>query len=281
MSQNVEAGSEYRLSSPPGVSKDTLSVDAPKLLALLDHYPSMLVYTKSSPVFEAARAVFNTAIDIVPLAIIRPQTEAEVVSLVVHCTDQHIPISVRSGRHDMWGRSLVNDGVVVDMGAMDSVVIADDRTSARIGGGVIGSNFLSFLEEHDLFTPVGFCSSVGYVGWATGAGYGVMQGSYGLGVDQIRGARIVMANGQVIDTDNDPELLWAIRGAGSGTLGVIVEMRVRIYQNPKILGGLVVFQYNDVATVLKGFDELIRTELSGRTSPTLFRVTSSSHICQV
>ena len=259
MSQNIEAGREYRLSSPQGVSKDALSTDAPSLLPLLDQNPSMLVYTRSNPEFSALRAVFNTAVDIVPLAIIRPQTEAEATLVIAHCTHHKIPISVRSGGHDFWGRSLVSGGVVVDMAAMDSVVIAGDRTYARIGGGTIGSNLLSFLEEHNLFTPVGFCSSVGYVGWATGAGYGLMQGSYGLGVDQILGARIIVANGQIVDTDSDPELLWSIRGAGSGTLGLIVEMRVKLYKNPKILGGLVVFDYSDVGRILKGFDELTKT----------------------
>ncbi|KAH8882529.1 FAD-binding domain-containing protein [Thozetella sp. PMI_491] len=255
--------------SPEGVSRSTVEEEAPSLAPLLDRQPSMLIYTRSSPAFEELRGIFNTNVTLQPLAIVRPRTEEEVSVVVSICSSQSppIPLAIRSGGHDMWGRCLAEDGVVIDIRALDHVDLASDKKSARIGGGIRGGLLAKLLDEQDLTTPTGFCTTVGYAGWALGGGYGVLQGKYGLGCDQILAARVVTGSGAVVDTKDDPELLWALRGAGNGNFGVVVELTIKIYPRPTMLGGYLGYPMAEAHSVLIGFrhslEESFPDEFSG------------------
>jgi hypothetical protein len=177
--------------------------------------------------------------------------------LVQFCAEQKIPFAVRSGGHDFFGRSVVHKGILIDMRDMDKVSIGSDRAHARVGGGVIAGHLQEGLNSHGLFTPTGQAKSVGYVSWACGGGYGFYVGTYGFGVDQILGARVVLAGGRVVDTDEDSELLWALRGAGAGTFGIVTELRVKVYPVPKLYAGFLAFPLAKAATVMDTIERLL------------------------
>lgn len=160
----------------------------------------------------------------------------------------------------MHGRSLVPDGVVLDMRSLNYVRVSEDKASATLGGGVLFGELQKALDEQGLIAATGFCNGVGYVGCATGGGYGVSGGKYGLGVDQMLGARVVTASGEIVDTDDDAELLWGLRGAGRGNFGVVVEVRITVYPPPNMLGGFLVFPLAEGAKVFGGFAELTGTD---------------------
>ncbi|KAI9373623.1 hypothetical protein BJX61DRAFT_552115 [Aspergillus egyptiacus] len=218
--------------------------------------PSLSIYTKGRQ-YQDCRELYNHALSEQPLLCARPRTEQEVSRLVQFCTEESIPFSVRSGGHDFFGRSLVHDGILIDMRTMDTVSVEPDRASARVGGGVIAGALQEALHSHGLFTPAGQAKSVGYVSWACGGGYGFYVGTYGFGVDQILGARVVLAGGHVVDTDEEPELLWALRGAGAGTFGVITELRVKVYPTPKLFAGFLAFPLAEAAAVMDRIDKLL------------------------
>ncbi|KAK9244212.1 6-hydroxy-D-nicotine oxidase [Lipomyces tetrasporus] len=151
--------------------------------------PSLSIYTGGRH-YQDCLELYNHALREQPLVCARPRTEQEVSHLVQFCTEELIPFSVRSGGHDFFGRSLVHEGILIDMRAMDSVIVEPDRASARVGGGVIAGALQETLNSHDLFTPSGQTKSVGYVSWACGGGYGFYVGTYAFGVDQILAARV-------------------------------------------------------------------------------------------
>ncbi|CEN60520.1 hypothetical protein ASPCAL02956 [Aspergillus calidoustus] len=218
--------------------------------------PGLLVYTKGRH-YQDCLELYNRALNKQPLVCARPRTEEEVSRLVQFCTEETIPFAVRSGGHDFFGRSSVHEGILIDMRAMDMISVQPDRASARVGGGVIAGHLQETLDSYGLFTPTGQAKSVGYVSWACGGGYGFYVGMYGFGVDQILGARVVLAGGRVIDTDEDPELLWALRGAGAGTFGIVTELRVKIYPVPKLYAGFLAFPLAEAATVLGRIEKLL------------------------
>ncbi len=129
MSQTLQ---DESISNPESVSRSTLVADARLLVPLFDKLPSLLIYTRSSPTFEDVRHLFNYNITAQPLAIIRPKSEEEVSSVVSFCSSQKpkVPLAIRSGGHDMAGRCLVEDGVVIDIRALNRIELADDKTSA-------------------------------------------------------------------------------------------------------------------------------------------------------
>jgi len=99
-------------------------------------------------------------------------------------------------------------------------------STAKVGGGVLLAGLAKALAKEGLATAIGTNTSVGYVGWATYGGYGPFSANYGLGVDQIVGAKLVDANGKIVEADE--RLLKGIRGAG-GVFGVIVELTIKVY----------------------------------------------------
>ncbi|KAM7200318.1 hypothetical protein V8F20_005295 [Naviculisporaceae sp. PSN 640] len=101
-------------------------------------------------------------------------------------------------------------------------------------------------------------------GWAAGGGYGVANGLWGLGVDNILGAKVVTPgpNSKLVDTDEDAELLWAIRGAGLGNFGVISEVRLKLYPSPGHLVGALIFPLAEAKSVL--LDGMQRLEEEGQ-----------------
>jgi FAD/FMN-containing dehydrogenase len=149
---------------------------------------------------------------------------------------------------------------------MDSVIVEPDRASARIGGGVIAGALQEVLDSHGLFTPTGQAKSVGYVSWACGGGYGFYVGTYGFGVDQVLGARVVLAEGNVVDTNEDSELLWALRGAGAGTFGIVTELRVKVYPAPKLYAGFLAFPLDEAAPIFDRIEKLLEDGFPGEFS---------------
>ncbi|KAM6508298.1 hypothetical protein FALCPG4_018172 [Fusarium falciforme] len=232
----------------------------PLVAALRAQAEGLEVLGRQDPTFDDRCLYYNRSLKYQPLAIVRPTSPDDVSKVISFCTANGISLAVRSGGHDFFGRSLVHSGVVVDMRAMSSVGIAADRKTACVGGGVIAGDLQQALDKHGLFTPTGQAKTVGYVSWACGGGYGFYVGTYGFGVDQIVGARVVLADGHIVDTDHDAELLWALRGAGAGTFGVVVELRVKVYPTPKLYAGFLSFPVPEAPSVLQCFKRLIAEE---------------------
>ncbi len=199
---------------------------------LQKHHPHIRYVDSTSPDYEELREAFILDIPTVPIAIVRPQNAEDVAALVQYAVSSDIDITVRTGGHDLWGRCFAQDALAIDMRDIAFVYIAEDRCSAKIGGGVLTGDLATTLAQHKLATSMGSVSSVGYVGWATHGGYGPFIANYGLGVDQILGAKLVNHGGKIVEAD--PDMLRAIRGGG-GMLGVIVELTIKVYPLEKVM----------------------------------------------
>lgn len=219
--------------------------------------PGLSIYTSSNSNFQDCLNFYNHALDEQPLVCVKPVIDQEVAQVIQFCNTSGIPFCVRSGGHDFFGRSLVKGGVLIDMRAIDSIIVEPGRASARVGGGVIAGTLQETLGSQGLFTPTGQSNTVGYVSWACGGGYGFYVGTYGFGVDQILGARVILAGGQIVNTDQDPELLWALRGAGAGTFGIVMELRVKVYPVPDLYAGFLAYPLSDAAAVMDRIDKLL------------------------
>ncbi|SPO01950.1 related to FAD/FMN-containing dehydrogenases [Cephalotrichum gorgonifer] len=247
-------------SIPAGVSVDDIQSDTPELIPLLTTRPDLHIYTKSSPHFEDVRVTFNKEVTAIPRAIVRPNDENELVSTVTFCAKNEFPMSVRSGGHDPCGRGIIADGIVIDLRAFTEIKVVDGNENGSpyfiAGTGVTTGDLLRFLDEKNLVTPTGWCDEVSYTGWAAGGGYGSMTGYYGMGADQILGARLLTPVGLIVDTDDDPELLWALRGAGLGNFGIILELRAKVYPRPQVLAGILAYPLSEAASVFENFEKL-------------------------
>lgn len=118
-------------------------------------------------------------------------------------------------------------------------------------------NIQLFLREHKLAATAGLYGTVGAANWSMGGGYGPYNGRFGMGVEQIVAARVVNAQGEVADADE--EMLWGIRGAG-GNFGVAVELELKVHKLEKMLWGQVFFALAEAKRVFEGYRDLIATE---------------------
>jgi FAD/FMN-containing dehydrogenase len=179
------------------------------------------VIVPRSATYETARKPAMARFDDVrPAAIARCETPADVAATIGFAQRGGLPVSIRCGGHSVAGRSS-GDGIVIDVTPMDSVSI--DNGNATVGAGVRLGELYDALYTHGVTLPAGCGPSVGIAGLTLGGGIGVLGRKHGLTCDRLRRAQVVLADGSVIECDEnrDPDLFWALRGAGGGNFGVV------------------------------------------------------------
>src|SRR5262245_50269183 len=180
-----------------------------------------------SPGYESRRSGFNARFDAVrPAAIVSCACPEDVVETIGYLGRHDLVHATRSGGHCFAGHSTTG-GVVIDVSPMRSVEL--DGDVAIIGAGATLGDVYDALEPHGRAVPGGTCPPVGIAGLALGGGLGILGRLYGVLSDRLAGARLVLANGRVVECseDREPELFWALRGAGNGNFGVVTSLAVR------------------------------------------------------
>ncbi|KAJ5083727.1 D-lactate dehydrogenase [Penicillium angulare] len=246
--------------------------------AFLQGHPTVKFIPPSSAEFTTAREVWNGSRPDKPLAIVQPQSSEDVATLIKFVKSNAIPFSIRAGGHNLEGRALVQDALLIDIRALNSVTVADDRQSARVGGGTLQGEVVKRLWSEGVATATGTIPHVGYFGWASYGGYGPFSSKWGLGVDQIIGATVVDPNGSLVKIGANDAVLKGIRGAG-GVFGVIVDVTIKVYPAPSLLAGPIIFDTSDITKSYTDVNTAYNNLLDTETLPpqlTLQRVTFNS-----
>ncbi|GMN68663.1 hypothetical protein TIFTF001_037721 [Ficus carica] len=176
-----------------------------------------------------------------PFVIITPFHVSH-VQATVYCAKKHgVQIRTRSGGHDYEGLSYVSyfnvpKFVVIDLRNLSSVSVDVESKSAWVqAGATIGELYYAIgKKSENLGFPAGDCHTVGVGGLFGGGGYGYLARKYGLSADNILDAKIVDAEGKILDKKSMGEdLFWAIRGGGPASFGIVVAWKVRLVPVPK------------------------------------------------
>ena len=206
--------------------------------------------------YAAATAIWAKPVGPTPHAVVHCRTAADVQAAIRIARDFDLALSVRGGGHDWAGRALC-DGLVIDLSAMNDTVIAADNRSARIAGGASASDVLGVTDPHGLAAVTGSCGAVGMAGFTLGGGYGPCIGRFGLALDNLLAAEVVLADGRFVTASDssEAELFWALRGGG-GNFGVVTAMHHRLHELPSIWSGMLLFPFAEARSVLKGCAEI-------------------------
>jgi FAD/FMN-containing dehydrogenase len=190
------------------------------------------VVLPGSPDYESVRKpVMARFEDVRPAAVVRCVTPADVAATLAVADRLRLPTAIRSGGHSVAGRSST-EGIVLDVTPMRSVAVAGEV--ATVGAGVRLGELYDALAERGLTIPAGCGPSVGIAGLTLGGGLGILGRKHGLTCDHLLGARVVLADGRVVECDehHDGELFWALRGAGGGHFGVVTSLVFRTLPAP-------------------------------------------------
>lgn len=184
--------------------------------------------------------VFNTRLQQNPLAIVYCEN-AEHVSIAYRIAIKNeIPIRVRAGGHDHEGESSGTNVVTIDVSKINHIEIDKSTGIAKIGAGNRFVCLTTKLADEDVMIAHGTCATVCITGFTLGGGWGPWTRKMGMNCEHLKGATIMLGNGEVIDVDEDanggvPDLLWALRGGGGLSYGIVTELRIQTFDLPEEL----------------------------------------------
>jgi FAD/FMN-containing dehydrogenase len=193
--------------------------------------------------------------DVPPQAVVLCRSPADVAETIRLARRTGLPTATRSGGHCFAGHSST-DGIVVDVTPIRSV--SGSCEVATVGAGARLGAVYDALAEHDLTIPAGCGPTVGIAGLTLGGGLGILGRTHGLTADHLLAAQVVLADGRVVDCDQqrDPELFWALRGAGGGFFGVVTSLAFRTVPAPEATSFHLVWPPTDAAAVLDAWQAL-------------------------
>ena len=220
--------------------------------------------------YDQARAVYNAMIDRRPAAVLRCRDVADVIAGVRFAATHGVALAVRGGGHNAAGLGVADDALVLDLADMHSTTVDPAAGTVRVDGGCTWGDVDHATVAFGMATPSGFLASTGVGGLTLGGGIGYLTRRFGLTVDSLIAADVVLADGTLVRADpkTHPDLFWALRGGG-GNFGIVTSFTFKCHQigdHGTIFGGPVLYDLADTGEVMQWYRELLPNlpeELSG------------------
>jgi FAD/FMN-containing dehydrogenase len=180
--------------------------------------------------YDSARTVWNARFDRRPARVARATGAADVAAAIQYARDRDLAISVKSGGHDYAGNSACDGGLLIDLGGLDAVSVDPETRRATVGSGMLWGGLDAATQAVGLATPGGTVSSVGVAGFTLGGGQGWLTRKHGLACDNLVGAQVVTADGEVVraSANQNADLFWCLRGGG-GNFGVVTSFEFSLH----------------------------------------------------
>jgi FAD/FMN-containing dehydrogenase len=208
--------------------------------------------------YDEVRALYNAMIDKRPALIARCADVDDVVAAVNFGRENGLDIAIRGGGHSGAGLGSVDDGLMIDLSGLKQIEVDPDARTVTIGGGCLLGEVDEATHQHGLATPAGIISTTGAGGLMLGGGVGHLTRAYGLAIDNILGAELVLADGSVVpaNEDENSDLYWAIRGGG-GNFGVATKIHSRLHPVETVFCGPMFWSLENGADLLRWYGEFM------------------------
>jgi hypothetical protein len=207
--------------------------------------------------YEDARRVHNGLIDKYPVVILQCLSTADVCSALRFGIDNNLEIAVRGGGHNVAGRAVCDDGLVIDLSQMKGMHVDAQASVIRVQPGVTWGEFNREAELYGLATTGGMISSTGVAGLTLGGGLGALMPKYGFTIDNLRSAQVVTLTHGILNASEreNADLFWAIRGGG-GNFGIVTSFEFDLHPvGPIVQGGLAVYPEGEIHSLLRYYRE--------------------------
>lgn len=214
----------------------------------------------ADPAYDAARALYNGMIDKRPRLIARCVDVADVIAAVNFGREQGLLAAIRGGGHNGPGLGSCDDGLVIDLSPMKSVHVDPARRTVRVEAGCTSGDVDHATHAFGLAVPFGIVSTTGVAGLTLGGGTGYLTRKYGLTIDNLLEADVVLADGRVV-TANEQEysdLFWALRGGG-GNFGVVTSFLFQAHRVHTVYAGPIFWEAAHAKAVMRAYRDFIAT----------------------
>jgi FAD/FMN-containing dehydrogenase len=243
-----------------------LLVDQPLLEELRSELRGPVI-GPADPDYETARRVHNGMIDKRPAVIARCTGVADVMAGLQFGLAHDLPIAVRGGGHNVAGKAVCDDGIVIDLSGMKGIRVDPGKRSARAEAGLIWAEFDRETQAFGLATTGGAVSTTGIAGLTLGGGIGWLQRKHGLTCDNLLSADVVTADGRLLTASETehPDLFWGLRGGG-GNFGIVTSFEYRLHPVGQVLAGQVLHPFDAAKEAFRFFREYSQSapdEVSG------------------
>jgi hypothetical protein len=210
--------------------------------------------------YETARKIWNCSIDKHPGIIARCSGVADVVAAVNFARENELLVAVRGGGHNVSGRALCDDGIVIDLSGMKGIHVDAKARIARVQGGATLGDVDRETHLFGLAVPAGVISKTGIGGLTLGGGVGWLVRKYGLTCDNVLSFDLVTADGvlRVASVSENEDLFWALRGGG-GNFGIVTSFEFRVHPVSTVLGGLVMYPRDRAVEVLQFYRDFTQS----------------------
>ena len=193
--------------------------------------------------YDDARRVWNGMIDRLPAAIVRCASAGDAWEALAFARRHDLLVSIRGGGHNVAGHAVCDGGLMIDLSRMRKVVVDARAGTATVEPGCTWRDVDAACQAHGLATTGGVVSHTGVAGLTLGGGLGHLMGRHGLTCDNVRRLDIVLADGSKVTTsaDDEPNLFWALRGAGAN-FGLVTSFVLQLHPlGPEVYGGVCVW----------------------------------------
>jgi FAD/FMN-containing dehydrogenase len=210
-----------------------------------------------APDYNEARAVWNGMIDRRPAAIVRCKGAADVMAAVDFASQHDLPLSIKAGGHNVAGKAICDDGLVIDLSAMNTVQVDPETQTARVEAGATWADFDREAQAFGLATTGGVDSRTGVAGLTLGGGIGYLARKHGLSIDNLMSVDVVTADGELRHANDNKNsgLFWALRGGG-GNVGVVTSFEFQLNEvGPEVLTAQIFHPFEDAREVLRFYRE--------------------------
>jgi FAD/FMN-containing dehydrogenase len=221
------------------------------------------IIAPDDPRYDQARAVHNGAVDRYPLAIVQCADVADVIACVAYARDHVLPLAIRGGGHYGGGFAVWDNALVIDLSGLRSTSVDPVAGTVRVDGGCVWGDVDHATGAFGMALPSGFMSTTGVGGLTLGGGIGYLTRRFGLTLDNLVSADVVLADGRFVtaSADSHSDLFWALRGGG-GNFGVVTSFTFRCYpigEHGVIIGGPVLYDIADVEELFRWYRDLLPT----------------------
>jgi hypothetical protein len=208
--------------------------------------------------YNEARQIWNASISKHPGVIARCSGVADVIAAVNFARENNLLTAIRGGGHNVGGRALCDDGLVIDLSRMRSVFVDPSTRRVRVQGGATLGDIDRETHVFGLAVPCGIVSKTGIGGLTLGGGVGWLIRKHGMSIDNLLSAQVVTAEGKVLtaSASENADLFWALRGGG-GNFGVVTSFEFQAHSVATVLGGLLLYPRAAAVDVLRHFRDFI------------------------